>query len=97
MVRVLDKDLIYWKNNNDCAKYIHSLIIRKKFSGYKLGEKVIDKIENTAKIQQVNYLRLDCDATNSKLCDYYINQGFKKVGEIKLPLSIYNLYQREIN
>jgi len=39
---------------------------------------------------------LDCDASNEKLCQYYIKQGFAKVGQKKLALGLYNLYQMNI-
>jgi len=96
MVRILEKDLIYWGEMNDKSKYIHSLIISEKFSGKKIGNNVIKKIEIEAKNNKYDYLRLDCDSTNKKLCEYYENQEFTLMGRKKLPLSIYNLYQKKI-
>ena len=68
VVRVANNDLIYWGEMNDKAKYIHSLIIHKGFSGHGLGIKVVDKIKEEAILNNVEYLRLDCDCTNKKLC-----------------------------
>ncbi|MDG1841758.1 MAG: GNAT family N-acetyltransferase [Crocinitomicaceae bacterium] len=94
MVRILKKDLLYWGEKKDNALYIHSLIVKEKFSGLGIGKQVINTIEK----ESINhdYLRLDCDAKNSKLCNYYINQGFVKVGKKTLPLSTYNLYEKKI-
>ena len=96
MIRILDKDLQYWGENNDRAKYIHSLVITEKYEGYGIGNKVLQKIENDARNNNYDYLRLDCDSKNPKLCEYYIKQDFIKVGQKILPLSTYNLYQKDI-
>ena len=95
MVRVLNKDLLYWGDIEDRACYIHSLTIKEKFNGLGLGAAVLNKIEKEA--INCDYLRLDCDSKNPQLCSYYVNLGFRKVGEKKLPLSVYNLYEKQIN
>ena len=93
MVRILKKDLLYWGEKKDKALYIHSLVVKEKFSGLSIGKQVINTIEKESK--NCDYLRLDCDAKNPKLCNYYIKQGFVKVGEKTLPLSTYNLYEKK--
>ena len=96
MVRILEEDLSYWGAMNDQSKYIHSLVIDKSFSGNNLGKQVILCIEENAKKNNFQYLRLDCDASNVKLCKYYENLGFILVGQKQLPLGVYNLYQKEL-
>ena len=95
MVRVLNKDLLYWGDKHDRARYIHSLSIKEKYNGLGLGAAVIKMIE--AQSQNCDFIRLDCDSKNPQLCSYYLSLGFLKVGEKKLPLSIYNLYEKSIN
>jgi ribosomal protein S18 acetylase RimI-like enzyme len=96
VVRVSNDDVLYWGQMNDKAKYIHSLIVKEEFSGLKLGTAVIKKIKEEAILDNVEYLRLDCDCTNKKLCKYYIDHGFTKVRVKELPLGKYNLYQQKI-
>jgi len=96
MVRILEEDLTYWGKMNDNAKYVHSLIVDEKFSGNDIGSKVLIKIEQEAKTDNFDFLRLDCDASNDKLCAYYESQGFVNVGQKKLPLGVYNLYQKRL-
>lgn len=96
MVRILEKDLFYWGERNDKALYVHSLVIHQDFSGNKLGNRVLKKIENDAKENKFDLLRLDCDSTNTKLCEYYTKQGFLIVGNKKLPFSTNNLFQKKI-
>lgn len=96
MVRILDKDLQYWGEMNDKARYVHSLVVADKYNGLGIGSSVLQKIESSSKDSGCSYLRLDCDSKNSRLCEYYTNQGFEKVRQITLPISIYNLYQKSI-
>ena len=97
MVRLSNEDLIYWGEMNDKSVYIHSLIIDKSFSGNKIGERVLAQIKEDSAKKRFHYLRLDCDATNLKLCKYYENQNFEKVGLKTLPLGKYNLYEKKIS
>ncbi|WP_117881441.1 GNAT family N-acetyltransferase [Aureibaculum luteum] len=96
MVRILENDLNYWGEMNDKSKYIHSLVVDNVFSGNNLGKQVVLLIEKNAKKDDYEYLRLDCDATNTKLCTYYENLGFILVRQKELPLGVYNLYQKEL-
>jgi len=71
-------------------------VVIEKYEGQGIGELILKKVENDAKISGFSYLRLDSDAKNPKLCNYYEKQGFQKVGVKELPLSTYTLYQKVI-
>lgn len=96
MVRILDKDLMYWGEQQEKAKYIHSLVVKEKFNGKGIGIRILNSVAKDAKNQGCKYLRLDADSRNPKLCGYYEKQGFQKVGAKKLTISTYNLYQKEL-
>lgn len=96
MVRILDEDLMYWGEQSEKAKYIHSLVVKEKFNGKGIGIEILNSVAKDAKNQDCKYLRLDADSTNPKLCNYYEKQGFKKVGTKKLTISTYNLYQKKL-
>ncbi len=96
MVRILNEDLLYWGQQPEKAKYIHSLVIEDAYNGLGLGAKVIEKIENEARKINYKYLRLDSDAKNTRLCGYYEKLGFEKVGTKELPLSVNNLYEKKL-
>jgi UDP-3-O-[3-hydroxymyristoyl] glucosamine N-acyltransferase len=55
---------------------------------------VLNRLASDLKEQGVHKLRLDCDASNSRLTSYYEQQGYVKVGEKKTPFSVNNLYER---
>jgi len=96
MVRILEQDLMYWGEQSQKAKYIHSLVVKEKYNGNGIGALILYKIANDAKEKHCKYLRLDADSKNPRLCKYYEKQGFKKVGIKKLPLSVYTLYQKKL-
>lgn len=97
MVRILEEDILYWGQKEDNAKYIHSLVVLDKFAGHKIGHRVIESIKKDADHHHYDYLRLDCDSTNKRLCSYYEKQGFQLVKEINLELSTYNLYELKLS
>lgn len=96
MVRILEEDILYWGEKKDKARYIHSLVVMEQYSGEGIGKKIIKTIEEAARKDGYQYLRLDSDSKNPKLCHYYEKQGFEKVGSKVLPLSTYNLYQKKL-
>ena len=96
MVRIMDEDILYWGKQKEKAKYIHSLVVTDNYNGKGIGTKIIQQIENNAKEENYRFLRLDADSKNPKLCSYYEKLGFKKMGIKELPLSTYNLYEKEI-
>ncbi|WP_435132615.1 GNAT family N-acetyltransferase [Formosa sp. A9] len=97
MVRILNEDVLYWGVQEQKAKYVHSLAIQEAFNGKGFGKKVLQAIAEEAKQARCMFLRLDADSKNPKLCKYYEDMGFVKVGEKQLPLSVYNLYQKSLN
>lgn len=96
MFRLLKEDELYWGVQASSARYIHSLVIKANFSGNGIGEQVILKVIEDCKKLNIQYLRLDCDAQNEGLCNYYEHQGFQKVGQKQMPLSLNNLYELKV-
>ncbi len=96
MVRIMGEDLLYWGKQKEKATYVHSLVVTDKYNGKGIGNQIIQQIENNAKEDNCRYLRLDADSKNPKLCSYYEKLGFEKVGTKELPLSTYNLYEKEL-
>ncbi|MGJ8684607.1 MAG: GNAT family N-acetyltransferase [Nonlabens sp.] len=97
MYRLMTEDLLYWGKQSSTAYYIHSLVIIPAYSGKQLGTQIIEIIKHQAALNSISFLRLDCDASNLGLCDYYVNQGFQKVGTVQMPLSLNNLYELKVS
>ncbi len=97
MLRMMDEDLLYWGPQKDKSIYIHSLIVKEAYAGNGIGEIILKQIAHDAQSKGCQYLRLDADAKNEKLCAYYTKQGFEQVGVQELTISSYNLYQLVLN
>jgi len=96
IVRLSETDETYWGQQPSEARYIHSLVIDERFSGLGLGKQVIELMIQQAISDNIPFMRLDCISTNTALCNYYESQGFKKVGQIQMPHSLNNLYEKSI-
>lgn len=97
MFRLMETDELYWGVQKDAARYLHSLVVVKEFSGQQIGQQVIQWILAKMKLENISLLRLDCDASNRDLCAYYEKKGFVKVGAKQMPLSLNNLYELRTN
>lgn len=94
MYRLCKEDLLYWGEQEKSAYYIHSFVIHPRYKGLQVGRYIIQQIEKQARKDNIRQLRLDCNETNPGLCQYYINQGFEKVGEKQMKHSLNNLYEK---
>ena len=82
MFRLQYDDELFWGERDDRAAYIHSFAIKRSLGGKGTGYEVLRAIEEFVKEKGADYLRLDCGLKIKKLCEYYINYGFKKTGTI---------------
>lgn len=99
MFRLLEKDSLYWGEKGEEAnvRYVHSLVVPPKYSGRGIGKAVMLKIIDQLREEKVNTFRLDCDASNKKLCAYYEAYGFINVGRKTTKFSVNNLYEMSIS
>ncbi len=74
--RLLNTDPFIWGENTEDAIYIHSLAVRRSWQGHKIGSGLLHWVEDYAVQNHRPYLRLDCMAENSALCQYYEQAGF---------------------
>ena len=95
MFRLLKKDTLYWdeKGIEKNTRYIHSLVVLPSYSGQGVGTAVMLKIIDQLKQEKIEKFRLDCDGSNPRLCRYYEDYGFVKVGEKTTKYAVNNLYE----
>ncbi len=96
MYRLMYEDELYWGKQNQKAVYVHSLVVRRNFSGKGVGSNILNAVAQKAKNENINLFRLDCNAANKDLCNYYEKLGFVKVGEKQMPHSLNNLYEKNL-
>ena len=99
MFRLLNTDTLYWgkKGLEKSVRYIHSFVVLPAYSGRGKGKTIMFQIIDRLQQENVHKLRLDCDGANQRLCQYYENYGFIKVGEKTTNYSVNNLYEMSLN
>lgn len=94
MFRLMEQDELYWGKQELPARYVHSLVVTTAFKGSHTGKRIMAAIEKQVLAEGINLLRLDCIASNKRLCAYYESMGFVKQGEKQMPHSLNNLYEK---
>lgn len=98
-LQLVDRDPEIWgelKGNDDQALYIHRFATAATFRRTGVGQYMIDwacqQVIDAGRLQ----LRLDCNAHNPKLREYYERQSFWCVGETALAGYTAALHQRRV-
>ena len=69
-----------WSDVDGAAGYVHRLAVRRSESG--LGAQVLRWTADRTAAHGRNLLRLDCVASNNRLCAYYEAAGFVHRGDV---------------
>ncbi len=96
MFRLLYEDEDYWGKQDIEAGYVHSLITLREFSGEKIGEKMLQFVENELIRKNIFLFRLDCVASNEKLCNYYISKGFTPLFDKQMKYTINRFFEKKL-
>lgn len=98
MFRLLMTDELYWdqKGLEENTRYVHSLVVTRNEAGKGIGKAILHHLTDQLTRSGIRNFRLDCDASNKRLCAYYEEFGFKKVGEKKTKYATNNLYEMRL-
>ncbi|MEO7719356.1 MAG: GNAT family N-acetyltransferase [Capsulimonas sp.] len=96
VVRLIWSDTEMWDESADSAGYVHTLIVRRDFTGHGIGRVVLGWAEEQCLRRGAEYLRLDCRASNPELNRYYVEQGFVACGEKTVDGYCGRLYQKRL-
>ena len=84
-------DSAIWKERDvDPSIYIHRIVTNPKFRGRAFVKGIIEWAKDFCVENKKKFIRMDTWADNPKLVDYYVNCGFKYVGDT-LPNSFGDL------
>jgi GNAT superfamily N-acetyltransferase len=66
------------------ALYVHKLAVARPWSGFGLGDALLDWAGAMAHVEGRNWLRLDCAKNNPRLQEYYRGRGFRHLRTVDL-------------
>jgi RimJ/RimL family protein N-acetyltransferase len=96
MYRLQESDELYWGKQEEDAWYIHSLVVADSHTGQSIGKNILIQLEKEAVSKNIFILRLDCNALNEGLCNYYEKSGFVRVGKVQMPYSLNALFEKRL-
>ena len=96
MFRLMYEDEEYWGKQDIAAGYVHSLITLRAFSGQNIGEKMLQFVENELIRKEIFTFRLDCVATNERLCNYYLSQGFVALFDKQMRFTVNRFFEKKL-
>jgi ribosomal protein S18 acetylase RimI-like enzyme len=82
--------------SDSLAGYIHRLAILSEFKSKDLGAQIINWVSTQVASNGRRYIRLDCQSSNTSLCRYYEDQGFKLVSSKGLRSETTAYYQKPV-
>ncbi len=97
MYRLSSADELYWGVQETEARYIHSLVVLNEYKGQQIGRRVLEQLISETREAGIPLFRLDCNAANKALCNYYEQLGFRQVGMKQMPHSLNNLYELKLS
>lgn len=82
-VAITDVDATYWPDiKKGTSLYLHKLAVKREARGKGISKELIDYVKQKAYCQNINSIRLDCNAKRGKLRMVYENQGFQWVKNV---------------
>ena len=93
---ILRVDAEVWGETPGDALYLHGFGVKRAYAGQRIGRALLDWLAETTAAEGRAYVRLDCEAGNRKLRDYYERAGFTYRGDVTLPSHIGSRYERRV-
>jgi GNAT superfamily N-acetyltransferase len=93
---VLREDVEMWGERPNDALYLHGFGVKRAYAGQRIGLALLDWLAKMARGAGREYVRLDCEAGNRKLRDYYEHAGFAYRGDVTTPSHTGSRYERAV-
>jgi GNAT superfamily N-acetyltransferase len=84
------------QDSPESAVYVHRLVVGQSSRGNDLGSAILDWVARSAQARGKQWVRLDAWTTNTRLHDYYLKRGFRRVRIVRDPDEVSGaLFQRQ--
>jgi len=76
-IRFQLEDRLFWPDiEQDDSAFVHRLVVRRRFKAQRVSQALLEAAVERARASGKRYLRLDCDASRTKLRALYEAYGF---------------------
>lgn len=96
-VTVMWSDVAYWGERPDDAGYIHKVAVRRAAAGQNVGAQMVSWAEQLILERRRPFARLDCQADNPTINQFYQSAGYELRGSIDTPIFPLNLYEKRLH
>jgi ribosomal protein S18 acetylase RimI-like enzyme len=100
-LRIHWDDAETWGERGDdgVAGYVHAIAIKRRIAGMRVGDRLLEWAVDTIRARGRSFARLDAMASNTALCRYYEQRGFRPLGTVTLYGGIYTgrLFERQLH
>ncbi|MHC5824202.1 MAG: GNAT family N-acetyltransferase [Nostoc sp.] len=91
------EDLLFWPDiSQQESAFVHRLAVRRRYSGGKVSSALLTWAIEQAQTLGRHYLRLDCEASRSRLRAIYENFGFRHHSDRQVGACFVSRYEYEI-
>jgi GNAT superfamily N-acetyltransferase len=81
----------------DEAIYLHRIAVRRAAAGTGVPEALLGFADEVARMHGASHLRLDCDASRTKLCELYSSLGFRHHSDLQLGTFHIRRFERAVS
>jgi ribosomal protein S18 acetylase RimI-like enzyme len=92
-----DPDVWGERGVDGLAGYIHGISIARSVGGNRVGQRMLEWAVELIAARGRRFARLDAQASNVRLCDYYKQLGFRELETAALGNFVTRLFERELS
>lgn len=92
------QDTLFWPEiGENESGFLHKLCVLNEFRGLGISKMMVEFAKSECRSRGIRFLRLDTGLYKHKLCKHYEGMGFVKVGEKRIGLRDYALYEMAVD
>jgi GNAT superfamily N-acetyltransferase len=77
--------------------YVHRIAVRRVAARTGVPKALLDFAEEAARIRGASYVRLDCDASRTRLCELYSSLGFHHHSDLQIGTFGVRRFERPVS
>lgn len=79
------------------AVYVHRIAVRRAAAGTGIPKALLDFADEVARTRGASCVRLDCDASRTRLCELYVSLGFYHHSDLRVGTFSVRRFERHLS